>query len=411
MRARTPFGSRRELATAQSSKCVSTRTLTAADLRRRRLSPPSDSSDDLGREPLELREVVVAGRQDHVLDAASLQITDALDDLRRGSEKVRLLEVLERPMSAHHALEDRALEPERLLAVGRVDQVEEVQVTVTQAVWIAPVPGEVVADRPDIVLDHLLVAGGAGEPAIGAGDPRQHRWGDVGLVGRQRGLDLRSSPDPQLGEARQEWLDRHVLEPVVPAGEAHVTLGQEAAERRDHLVGPPATLRELHAERLELVLVPARSDTEHEALARQVPERLDLASQRDRVVVGQDQEAGRQPDPRGDAGGVGEAEQRRHPHGAVKAGRLQEVLGDPERVEPEVVGLAGELLHAGGLVDAEIPPRERRQVHAESHRRIHQLTLALTATPAQRLAWLEEVTILAHRVGAPAATGPTRGGV
>ena len=35
----------------------------------------------------------------------------------------------------------------------------------------------------------------------------------------------------------------------------------------------------------------------------------------------------------------------------------------------------------------------------EAHRR-HQLTLALKATPAQRLAWLEEMIALAYRVGA-----------
>lgn len=34
-----------------------------------------------------------------------------------------------------------------------------------------------------------------------------------------------------------------------------------------------------------------------------------------------------------------------------------------------------------------------------AHRR-HQLTLALRATPAQRLAWLEEMIALAYRVGA-----------
>ena len=53
-----------------------------------------------------------------------------------------------------------------------------------------------------------------------------------------------------------------------------------------------------------------------------------------------------------------------------------------------------------------MPGDERRETSRddwsagwEAHR-IHQLTLALTATPAQRLAWLEEVIILAHRVGA-----------
>ena len=57
---------------------------------------------------------------------------DAIDDLARRPEKIRLLEVLERSMRAHHALEVRALEPQRLGAVGRVDQVKEVQVAVVE---------------------------------------------------------------------------------------------------------------------------------------------------------------------------------------------------------------------------------------------------------------------------------------
>lgn len=53
-----------------------------------------------------------------------------------------------------------------------------------------------------------------------------------------------------------------------------------------------------------------------------------------------------------------------------------------------------------------MPGDERREVPRddwgagwEAHR-VHQLTLALSATPAQRLAWLEEAIMLAHRVGA-----------
>lgn len=44
-------------------------------------------------------------------------------------------------------------------------------------------------------------------------------------------------------------------------------------------------------------------------------------------------------------------------------------------------------------------PRDEWSAGWEAHR-IHQLTLALDATPAQRLTWLEEVIVLAHRVGA-----------
>lgn len=45
------------------------------------------------------------------------------------------------------------------------------------------------------------------------------------------------------------------------------------------------------------------------------------------------------------------------------------------------------------------PPQDEWGAGWEAHR-IHQLTLALDATPAQRLAWLEEMIILAYRVGA-----------
>src|SRR5882672_2807869 len=150
-----------------------------------RLPISRESWGDLARESLELLEVV-AGRQHHVLDAGGLEIENALDDLLRGPEEIRLLEILERPVGAHHALEDRTLEPERLLAIGRVDQVQKIQMTVAQRVGIAPVAREVLADRPRVVLDHLLAAGAAGEPSVGGGDPREHRRGDVRLVRRER---------------------------------------------------------------------------------------------------------------------------------------------------------------------------------------------------------------------------------
>jgi predicted nucleotidyltransferase len=44
-------------------------------------------------------------------------------------------------------------------------------------------------------------------------------------------------------------------------------------------------------------------------------------------------------------------------------------------------------------------PSERARADWEGHR-LEQLTLGLAATPAQRLAWLEEMILLAHRTGA-----------
>jgi hypothetical protein len=44
----------------------------------------------------------------------------------------------------------------------------------------------------------------------------------------------------------------------------------------------------------------------------------------------------------------------------------------------------------------------------EAHR-LHQLTLALAATPAQRLAWLEEMIAIAHASGALPRPGRAAG--
>src|SRR5262249_1634063 len=131
------------------------------------LALPVEPTDDVGREALELIEIVIARRQDHVLDAGRFEVADALDDLARGPEEVRLLEILERAMGAHHALEDRPLKPERFLAIRGVDEMGEVQVAVAQRVWFAPDLRAVVADGADVVLDHLLAAGRAGEPPVG----------------------------------------------------------------------------------------------------------------------------------------------------------------------------------------------------------------------------------------------------
>ncbi len=51
--------------------------------------------------------------------------------------------------------------------------------------------------------------------------------------------------------------------------------------------------------------------------------------------------------------------------------------------------------------DEELPPEQARDWQADwdGHRR-HQLTMALAATAAERLAWLEEMIALAWRTGA-----------
>src|SRR6185436_10711288 len=159
-----PSGAASTAGTATRSAPGTTIVMTTTSAARILMAPPlaGDSArelfGDVG-EPLELLEIVVAGGQDHVLDPGRLQITDALDDVARGPEEVRLLQVLERPVRAHHALEHRALQGQRLVAVVRVDQVGEVEVPVAQAIRIPADLREVIANCPHVVLDHLLAAG------------------------------------------------------------------------------------------------------------------------------------------------------------------------------------------------------------------------------------------------------------
>src|SRR6202008_5072568 len=100
-------------------------------------SGSSPRDDDLAREALELLEIVVAGSQDHVLHAGSLEVANARDDLARGPEEVGLLEFLEAWVGAHHALEDGPRQRELPLAVVRVDQVHEVVMPIPQRWRIA----------------------------------------------------------------------------------------------------------------------------------------------------------------------------------------------------------------------------------------------------------------------------------
>ena len=59
----------------------------------------------------------------------------------------------------------------------------------------------------------------------------------------------------------------------------------------------------------------------------------------------------------------------------------------------EIIALSQTVVRVASIADL-----DDWEVGWEAHR-VHQLTLALAATPAQRLAWLEEMIALAWRVG------------
>ena len=98
-----------------------------------------------------------------------------------------------------------------------------------------------------------------------------------------------------------------------------------------------AALRLVDADRLVLGLVPADAGAEDDAVLGQELERGQLLGQDDRVAQGHDQDRGAQPHALGHAGGHGQRQERLEEGDRVEALGREQVVGDEERVEAEVL--------------------------------------------------------------------------
>ena len=154
--------------------------------------------------------------------------------------------------------------------------------------------------------------------------------------------------------------------PVESTVERDVGFGEQTAQRREDLVRLGAPFREPQTERLELVPVPAGSDAEDEAALRERGQRLNLAGERERVVVGEHEHAGGETNAGCYARGIRQTEQRGHPGGAIMP-RDHEMFADPKGIEAERFGALGEVADASNLIKREVRPGVRREVDAELH--------------------------------------------
>ena len=192
----------------------------------------------------------------------------------------------------------------------------------------------------------------AGDPAVGARDPAQ----DVGVHGRplRRGLvdELAPARRPHRWERVEVRLDRHAVEVVVPAVELHVRTGEQRHRRVQHFVGSATAFGLVHATRLELGAVPAGADPVDVAVAREVVQRGDLLRQHRRLPGRQDEDRRAELDPLGHRGDVRQRHQRVEPADPVEAMRGDDVVGDPQRVETQLLGAAGEPADVVGMVCA-----------------------------------------------------------
>jgi hypothetical protein len=132
------------------------------------------------------------------------------------------------------------------------------------------------------------------------------------------------------------------------AVEARRLLAPQHAQRGDCLVRTRATLMEIQAERVELLLEPAAADAQDDTAARKDVDRGDLLGDIERVTLRKNQDAGGKPDTAGERGGIRERQQRVGNRDVLAAGNLaarriwirrlvvvrdDDVLDGPDRLE------------------------------------------------------------------------------
>jgi hypothetical protein len=139
---------------------------------------------------------------------------------------------------------------------------------------------------------------------------------------------------------------------------------------------PAAAACERHPGGLELRGVPAGADSEREPAAGEPVERGGLVGDDDRVVRGQDQDAGHQPDPSRRPGHGGQQDQRVRGHAHRPR---QQMAARDEMVEAQLLGGSGDFEDAVELVLVSGPQTVRcdSQTHAGATPAAHPLPCLL----------------------------------
>src|SRR4051812_8304791 len=137
-------------------------------------SVSAELRDQVLRDQVELPEIVARRAEHHVLAAGRLEILEPRDDVVERAEQVRLLQVLEGAVRAHHRVEHRLLRLQRLGAIGRLDEVREVGVREEDLVVTTPLRAEGGLDLLPVALHPLLVARATRDPRVGLEDALQH---------------------------------------------------------------------------------------------------------------------------------------------------------------------------------------------------------------------------------------------
>ena len=231
-------------------------------------------------------------------------------------------------------------------------------------VVVAPDVLAVPADDVELVRDALRP------------EPEVEQVARVGVLRDEPRVRCSPPPPTMIGDAahrlrvvqRPLEADRLPLERAVVVGEHPVGQAQGVLEQAEPLTGRGVG----HAEPAVLLLVPRRPDAQPGAATGEHVERRDGLEQDAGVPVRHPGDQGAQLDPLGDGGRV---RQRRVALEHVQLGRadhpdLEEVVHDPQRGQPALVGVPGHRPPGGTRRGGGVRPREPVDLESEQHRTI-----------------------------------------
>src|SRR5438132_1677101 len=139
----------------------------------------------------------------------------------------------------------------------------------------------------------------------------------------------------------------------------------QSAHQPDRLVGTPPAAAKLDAHEPVLVLVPADPNAQREAAARELLQGRDLLREMHRVVQRHEHDRRAEPDPLRPAGDPAERDEW-VVHAPVRIDGLgpdDDVLGRPDRVEPELLGDFGSAADGVGRRAQAVVRQDDAEVH------------------------------------------------
>src|SRR5262245_15180610 len=146
--------------------------------------------------------------------------------------------------------------------------------------------------------------------------------------------ELSAASAPKTQRRAHRWAYRYILQLVEPALVRHGLASEQSPHDRDRFVGPPAPLRSLLSDGLELPIIPARSRAKDVALIGESLECGYLLRENDWLASRQNEDRGAQSQSRRRRCHVRERDDRIEPRDRIEPALVQQMISRPYGVKP-----------------------------------------------------------------------------